>query len=378
MTAILASLLLFAAPFETFDAPLDPARWYVGADNRPKSGRLKLAKGAWIATRGVGDAAVQRLEIRFRGAGGALELRFHKPDEPISRPMDGGIVTSRTKGDRVLVLSPIGVHVDGEPIQWQGSATGAFRLRALKGAVEIDEIRVAPAPPKPLPPSRLERDTLFLLTLPQAYHDGEHRYRRATLTLWDAEVAFLFRRGTATGDCAPLGADVKRAPLLGHRLCVSDGTAWAQKAGTHKLAMADWGDERTNLSPKEYQRYLAEEYARFELLMNVQRAMLDALPEKRRKSLQPMIALAAIRHSANSRAALALAETLKHDAAVKLVRKELGGDAGRGRVSSDRVRAAAAKAARALLGEAPPEWPAFAFDPQSRVVTLEQTKEILR
>ena len=58
--------------------------------------------------------------------------------------------------------------------------------------------------------------------------------------------------------------------------------------------------------------------------------------------------------------------------------KQLGSGAGRRRVSSDDVRAAAANAARALLGTPPAEWPGFTFDPQSRVVTLEQTKEILR
>jgi len=378
VTAILCALLLFAAPFEAFDAPLDPARWYVGAVNRPKGGRLKLAKGAWIVPRGIEHAEIQRLEIRFRHAGGDLEIAFCGRGEPLSRPVHDPIVIAKKKGDRVFVLSPIGLHVDGEPIEWKGRPTGSFRLRALRGAVELDAIRIAPMPSAPPEPSRLERETLFHLGLPPAYHDGKHVYRHVTLTLWDAEIAFLFRRGTQAGSVVPLRFSAKRAPLLGHMITISNGNDWAARAATHELAMADWGDERTNLSGKQYQSYLREEYARFELLMAAQRVMIDALPEKRRKACEPMVALAAIRHSANSRAALALAGTLGMKKAVALVRKQLGGAAGRGRVSSDHVRSAAAKAARALLGGAPGEWPGFTFDPQSRVVTLQQTREILR
>jgi len=378
VTAILTTLLLFAAPFEAFDAPLNPVRWYVGAVNKPKSGRLKIAKGGWIATRELGDIVVQRFEIRFRHAGGELEIAFCNPGEPLSRPVGEPIVIAKKKGDRVFVISPIGVHVDGEPIHWKGQPTGCFRLKALRGSVEIDSISIAPAPEVPPEPSRLERDTLFLMGLPPALHADGQVFRRVTLTLWDAEVAFLFRRGAASGSVEPFAAAVKGAPLLGHRVVVSDGKAWTARAATHELAMADWGDERTNLSGAEYQRYLNEEYARFELLMAAQHVMLQALPEKRRKACEPLSALAAIRHSANSRAALALAETLGRKKAVAAVRKELGANAGRRRVSSDDVRNAAAKAARRILGDAPPEWPGFAFDPQSRVVTLEQTREILR
>jgi len=378
VTAILSAVLLFAAPFEGFDKPLDPERWFIGTVNRPRGGRLKLPKGAWIAPRGIEDAPIQRLEIRFRHRGGALEIAFCKKGEPLTRPATPPIVIAKKKGDRVFVISPIGVHVDGEPIEWKGEPCGTFRLRALKGAVELDVIRIAPMPPAAPEPARIERDTLHYLSLPPAYHDGKHAYRRVTLTLWDAEASVLFRRGADEGQLVPLRYAAKGAPLLGHLLTVSNGKAWATKAGNHELAMADWGDERTNLSAVEYRRYLAQEYALFELLMAVQRSMLAALPQKRRKSCEPMVALAAIRHSANSRAALALAETLGHKKAVELVRRELGGVAGRGRVSSDRVRSAAAKAARTVLGTPPPEWPGFTFDPQSRVVTLQQAREILR
>jgi len=387
VAAFLSAILLFAAPFEAFDNPLDALRWYVGAANKPKGGRLKLAKGAWIAARGIEDADIQRLEIRFRHRGGDLEIAFCGKGEPVTRPPGKPIVIRRKKGankkgDRVFVLSPIGVRVDGEPIEWTGRPTGSFRLRALGGAVEIDEIELAPRPTPPPAPSRLERETLFYLSIPPSYHDGEHTYRRVTLTLWDAEVAFLFRRTKTAGATDPLRFHAKGSPLLGHLVAVSDGGAWATKAATHELAMADWRDERGNLSSAQFRRYLCEEYARFELLMAAQRVMLDALVAKRRKACKPLIALAAIRHSANSRAALALAETLGFKKAVELVRRELGrdarGDAGARRVSSDRVRGAAAKAARALLKEIPREWPGFTFDPSSRGVTLQQAAEILR
>jgi hypothetical protein len=313
VSAILSTILLFAASFETFDAPLDPLRWYVGTANSPKAGRLALPKDSWIATKGVGAAAPQRLEIRFRHAGGDLEIGFCDAGEPLSRPPPGAvIVLSKKKGDRVFVLSPIGVHVDGEPIEWDGKATASFRLRALRGAVEIDEIIVAPAPPAPPEPSRLERETLYYLSLPPVYHDDSHLFRRVTLTLWDAEVAFLFRRGDESGQCERLQFPAKGAPLLGHLVAVSNGKAWTAAAATHALAMADWGDERTNLSAAEYQGYLEQEYARFELLMVAQRVLLDALPEKQRKAYEPLVAIAAIRHSANSRAALALAGRLGH------------------------------------------------------------------
>ncbi|MHC4953225.1 MAG: hypothetical protein ACYTGZ_04995 [Planctomycetota bacterium] len=376
MTAILGMLLFLAPVLESFDAPLDPARWYVGAPNKPKSGRLRLPKGGWVVARGVPHEGMQRLEVRFRHKGGNLEIEFFKEQEPLTRPSGAPIVIKKAKGDRVFVLSPIGARVDGEPIEWKGEARGTFRLRALRGAVEIDEVKVTPSPPPQPEPSRLERDTLFLLTTPPAYHDGEKACRRSTLALWDVEVAFLLRRG-APG-VKPVRGEGKGAPVLAYVVAVSDGRETAAKAGAHELAMADWGDERGNLSAAAYRSYLASEYAQFELLMDVQRVMNAALPEKKRRAAEPLVALAAIRHSANCRAALALAETLGMKKSVALVRKHLGAGGGRRRVSSDRVRAAAAAAARAVLGQAPKEWPGFEFDPQSRPVTLQQARELLR
>ena len=158
---------------------------------------------------------------------------------------------------------------------------------------------------------------------------------------------------------------------------ISDGTATAKQAGAHPLAMRDWGDERGNLNDAEFNAYLAREYARLELLREAQRALNAATEEER--ALEPLIALAAIRHADNARAALALAETRGEKKALQLVREALGGDAQRRGVSSDQIRDAAGRAAKKLLGGRPPaEWPLFTFKPQERYTTLQNAREILR
>ena len=114
MAPILGTLLLLApAPvLDTFDAPLDPQRWYIGAANTPKSGRLRLPKGGWIVARGVPHDGMQRLEVRFRAKGGSLEIAFLREQEPLSRPQGEPIVIPKGKGDRVFVLSPTGARID--------------------------------------------------------------------------------------------------------------------------------------------------------------------------------------------------------------------------------------------------------------------------
>jgi len=377
VTAIAALLLLAAPAFDAFEAPLSAERWYVGTGARPKGGKLKLSKGAWLASRGIADDGLQRLELRFRHKGGALELSFHGAQEPLTRPTTDPLVIQPKKGDRVLVVSSVlGVRLDGEPLDWKPKVTGTFRICGRKGGVELHAVTVAPAPTAAPAPSRLERDTLFLLTAPQLYRDGTVTCQRATLGLWDVETAFLFRRGASS--VVPLRGPGRGAPTLGHIVRVSDGKQTAASAASHPLAMTDWSDERGNLGASAYRLYLAREYALFELLMDAQRVMLEALPEKSRRVLEPLVALAAIRHADNSRAALALAETLGMKKAVKLVQAELGGRAGR-RPSSDKVRAAAASAARKLLGGRPPaEWRGFAFDPHGRIAMLQQARELLR
>ena len=382
MTAIAALLLLLAAPaFDAFDAALDARRWHIGTAARPRGGRLRLAKGAWIVSRGIADGTPQKLEVRFRHKGGALVVSFHSRLEPLTSALTEPLVIKPRKGDRVLVVSSLlGVRLDGEKLDWNPKVTGTLMLRGLKGGVELEAVSVVPAAPPFVEPSRLERDTLFLLTTPERYRDDGKPCRRTTLALWDVETAFLFRRGESA--VTPLlgggRSGGRGAPTLAHIVRVSSGAATAARAATHELAMSDWGDERGNLGPAEYQRYLAREYALFELLMDSQRVMLQALPEKRRRAFEPLVALAAVRHADNSRAALALAETLGMKAAVKLVRAELGGRVGR-RPSSDKVRAAASAAARKLLGGRPPtEWRGFAFDPHGRVAMLQQARELLR
>ena len=48
------------------------------------------------------------------------------------------------------------------------------------------------------------------------------------------------------------------------------------------------------------------------------------------------------------------------------------------RASPDTLRAAAATAARAILGKPPAQWPGFAFDPSQRFVTIQQARDLAR
>ena len=109
-------------------------------------------------------------------------------------------------------------------------------------------VSVVPAAPPFVEPSRLERDTLFLLTTPERYRDGSKLCRRTTLGLWDVETAMLFCRGESA--VAPLRGEGRGAPTLAHIVRVSSGAAMAARAATHQLAMSDWGDERGNLGPE--------------------------------------------------------------------------------------------------------------------------------
>lgn len=360
MPCALATLLLVAAPvFENFDQPLDPQRWFIGAPSTPKKGRLFLPKGGWLAARGLPADGVERLQFLFRHRGGEFKITFHDPREPLTGPKST-LVVPKKKGDRVLVISAAGVHVDGEKVAWDGAPAGAFTLH---GPVELDEVRVLPAPPPLQEPSALERATLFWSTTPQRYAE----FRRVTLTLWDVPVCFLFRRDKSSVT-ALQGA---RGPILGWKVSVSDGKKLAFKASADELAMRDWGDERGNLGAKGFKEYLAREYAMFELLGAAQRVLNASLPGRR---LEPLVALAVIRHADNARAALALARTHRNGVVLKMMSEQLP----RGRVSSDQIRAAAGRAARKLLGRAPKEWTGFAFDPQGRYATLQEAREHLR
>jgi hypothetical protein len=149
----------------------------------------------------------------------------------------------------------------------------------------------------------------------------------------------------------------------------------ALKASAHSLAMRDWGDESRNLSKAQFLDYLANEYALFEMLEQAQRALNAALTGVDEKDLEALVSLAVIRHADNARAALALAETRKSKRALELMRKALGEAR---RPSPDAIRSAAGKAALEILGEVPAAWPGFRRDPQSRYVTLQQARDLVR
>ncbi|MEM8884709.1 MAG: hypothetical protein AAGD14_11615 [Planctomycetota bacterium] len=361
---VLAGLLLLAS-FETFDQPLDPQRWLVGAPNKPKKGKLLLPRDGWIAARGI--EKIVRLEIRFRHKGGALELTFHDAREPLGRPTAPPIRVPKGKGDRVLVLSPVGLRVDADRLEWSGKLTGAFRIAALDGAVEIDEVKVSPTPKALRTPTTLERDTLFWMTTPQV--DGD--FRRVTMTLWDVPISFLFARGATS--MKPLQGPGKGATILAQYVRVSNGAELALKAAAHPMAMRSWADERANLDAKAFQQYVAGVYAQFELLEQAQRVLNSAVDSK--VDLEPLVALAVIRHADDARAAYALAETRKSKKALALLRAELKG----ARAGHDQLRAAAGRAARKLLeGRAPAAWRNFSFDPQERYLTMQEVREHLR
>lgn len=369
MLAVLVGLNLLLA-FESFDDPVDATRWYVGVSAAPTKGRLLLTKGEFIAARELPPKGVLRLEIRFRHRGGDLELTIHDSREPFSATVGKTLrVRKKIKGksvDRVLVVSPTGARLDGESLDWAQPIVGSFRLRAVGGAIELDEIRIAPTPSARLAPSRLERETLFYLGTPQRFTQDDVAYRRVTVTLWDVPIALLLARGVPRNDSLAGLCRVVR---------ISDGRAVAAVAARSALAMRDWNDERKNLSDSAFRDYLAREYALMELLQQAQRAMNATLPA--RDDLEPLVALAAIRHANTARAALALAESQGAKSALRLIRAELSGKSG-ARITSDQIRAAAGRAARKLLGKPPTNWSGFAFDPQGRFAAIEEARGHLR
>ncbi|MDH3590385.1 MAG: hypothetical protein OER88_00800, partial [Planctomycetota bacterium] len=140
--------------------------------------------------------------------------------------------------------------------------------------------------------------------------------------------------------------------------------------------MGDWGDERRNMNAVEFKRYLWLEYAVFALIQDAQRAFNASLPG--RKGLAPLVHLAVIRHTANTRAAISLAQTQGADKALALLKKHLPKGMAVERAPPADVRRAAGRAARAVLGAEPPEWPGFTFDPGGLFSTIEQAKDLVR
>lgn len=367
-------LLLLAPVLETFDGPLDPLRWYLGVPDPPAKGALVVPKGGWIASRGIEDDHVERIAVVFRHKGGVLEVTIHDAREPLSSPVGEPLVVERGKGQRTLVLTRAGAELDGEACAWKGALRGTVMLRALKGAIELDEVSVDPRPAPPPKLSWLEQRTVHFATTPLLYTEDDAKYGRVSLVLWDVEVAFLFRRGESA--FAPLQAPVKGAPVLGALVTAGEGHALALKASGHPVAMRDWGDERRNLGNAEFLQYVTGEYAVFTVLMEAQRALNAAVPG--RDDLDPLVHLAVIRHADNAHAAVALAETQGAKKALSLLKAALGRNADFARASGDQLRQAAGEAARALLGEPPPEWPGFTFEPQSRYLTMQQARELAR
>jgi len=364
--AVLA-LLLSGAVFDGFDEPLDPQRWYVGVPGAPEKGWLKIPRDGWIVARGL-PGERERIEVTFRHRGGALELAFFDEKEPLSSPRGVPLLLPPAEGTRTLAVTATGAEVDGKPVASPGF-DGTFRLRALRGDVEIDEVRVTPRGRAP-PPT--DERVVFGATSPQVYRDGKVAYARETLTLWDVDVALLLARGEHA--FAELRAPPRGAPLLGALVTAGDAKDLARTARKSALAQHDWRDETRNLPPAALDAYLAEQYAIFALLMDAQRALNAAAGS--RKDLEPLVYLAVIRHAVNAHAALGLAESEGARGALAAVKKALKGE-DPARVSSDALRAAAAAAAREILGEPPPEWPGFTFDPARRFVTMERAKELV-
>ena len=374
MTPLVLLLLAQVPTFDSFDAPLDPGLWFIGVPAAPKKGVVRIPKGGWLVARGVEDELVARIEVTFRHKGGDLEFGFFSRKEPLSSMQGPPIVVTKAKGVRRIEIAGDGVFVDGEKVAWEGKVLGTFRLRALKGGVDIDEVRVAPRVAGLPEPTYLEQRTVHLQTTPPLYSEGEVSYQRVTLQLWDVDVCFLLRY--ADTDFRLLRAPPRKTPVLGAVVCLSDGRALAMKAHTHALAMRDWGDERGNLSRGAFLKYLRTEYAVFEALMHAQRALNAAVPG--RKGLDALVHLAVIRHSENTRAAVALAETQKNKAAIAALKKALPKGVDMNSASADKLRRAAGDAAKAVLGEAPKEWPGFQFHPSSRFVAMQHAKDLVR
>ena len=370
---LLVALCCFAPTYDSFDGPLDPARWFIGVAKPPQKGVLRIPEGGWIVSRNLPDDPLRRIEVRFRGRGGRLELAFFSPKEPLSSPL-GVILPPKTAGPSVLAVTAGGATLDGKPLEWKGKLLGTFRLRACKGAVDIDSVSVTPRVGAPPQADDLEQRTVHLPTTPRRYG----AYARVTMALWDTEVCFLLRRGER-GSFGLLSAPVRGAPLLAVLVQLGNGREPARRGAAHKLAMRDWGDERRNLGPRQFQAYLEEQYRLFELLQQAQRALNAALPKKERKEAEALVALAVIRHSENAWAAVALAQAQGATAALRALDEALGGEE-LGRQSPAKLRKAAGRAARAILGDHQPpgQWPGFDFDPSGRFATMEQARELSR
>jgi len=375
VTALILGLAL-APVFDAFDEPLDPRRWYVGVPQPPRGGRLLVPKKGWIASRGYADDGLRVLELDFRHKGGDLVVSFHAEKEPLSRPRATLVVKRKGRGERTLRVTADGATLDGEPVAFDGGPSGTFRLGAAGGDVELLEVRADPRPPPPRPPGYLEKRTVLHATTPPRHAVGDAVHVRRTLVLWDAEVAFLLRRGD--GDTKPLRAPLRGAPTLAALVTAGDAGKLALEASGHPLAMRDWGDERGNLSRAEFLAYLKREYALFTMLQQAQRALNLAVTDRELEELEPLVALAVIRHAANARAAVALAETLGQKEALKALREALGRTEP-ARATKDQLRAAAGRAAKAVLGgKVPAAWPGFSFDPSNRYLALQQARELVR
>jgi len=375
VTTLLLLLLAQVPTFDAFDEPLSRDLWYIGVPKPPRKGVLRIPKDGWIVSRGIEDERVERIEVVFQHRGGELEFGFFRRKEPLSTMQGDPIVVAKGKGVRRLEVAGDGVFLDGVKLPWKGSLTGTFRLRAIKGGVDIDEVRVAPRIAGLPEPTYLERRTVLFRTTPHLYSEGEVTYTRVSLQLWDVDVCFLLRYGAT--EFRPLKAPPRGAPVLGALVGLSDGRALAMKAHTHALAMRDWGDERRNLSRGGFLKYLRGEYAVFEAMQHAQRALNAAVPD--RKGLDALVHLAVIRHSANTRAAVALAETQKGKAALAALKKALGKGVELRRATPDQLRKAAGEAAKAILGGEPPaQWPGFRFHPGSRFVAVQQAKDLTR
>lgn len=367
VAAFLALLLLPAAVFDGFDDPLDQQRWYVGVPGAPEKGWLRIPRDGWIVAKGLPEER-ERIEVSFRHKGGVLEVAFFDEKEPLSSPRGAPLLVTPGEGERTLVLTASGAEVDGKPVASPGFK-GTFRLRALRGDVEIDEVRVTPRGQEPRAP---DARVVFGETTPLIYTDGKVTYGRVTLTLWDVEVALLLARGEPA--FAELRAPPRGAPLLGALVTAGDAKDLVRKSAKSALAQHDWRDETRNLPRAALEAYLDTEYAVFALMMDAQRALNAAAGS--RKELEPLVHLAVIRHAANAHAALGLAESEGARGAVAALRKALDGE-DPARVSSDRLRAAAADAARAILGDPPAEWPGFSYDASQRYVSLERAKGLV-
>ncbi len=361
------------ASFETFDGALSATRWFVGTPSLPAKGELRLPKGGWIVSRGIPDEGIEGLEVRFRERGGLLRVAFCDAKAPLSAPTGAWIEVPKGKGERTLSVGAAGASVDGAALAWQGTLAGSIRVEAAKGDLDLLEVRVAPRMADPPPPSALERLTVHLATTPQIHTVEERAHERLSLTIWDVEVSLLFRRGAPRFDT--LAGALPGCPVLGALVSLGPGGDVARRASRHPLAMRDWGDETRNLRGEELDRYLADEYEVLVLLQMAQRALNAALPG--RKDLEPLVHIAAVRHADNARAALALAESDGAKEAVALVRKALGAE-DPARVTGDRLRAAAAEAAKGLLGAPPPEWPGFDFAARGRFAALQRARELAR